>query len=418
MKPIVIMLIFLACTPLATIADERHTPCRFFERGINILENIQQRGWFFDRYFLEYQIDVFSRKYVDHCLHINEVQTLGTHNSYHRKTPEFLFDNFLSTIDPSFATLRYEHRPLEEQFDEFGIRHIELDVFLDPEGSLFSDRKLFQLFGMDTASGIPELENPGLKVMHIEELDFETHYPTFIQALQALKRWSDAHPDHMPIMVMVEAKDPAVPDFLGLGFAQAIPFSDNPAGLVEIENEIRTVFSADRLLTPDDVRKPGLSLNTSILQHGWPTVGTSRGKILFTLCCSPGVENQGTSPGQHRDEYINGDPDLVGRVLFPASIPGADDAAFIMRDDPVAGFEEIKTLVEQGYLVRTRSDANLIVSEVERDLAIESGAQYISTDFPEPDLAIGPFYVELPEADPGVCNPVNAPSACRNAGLE
>jgi hypothetical protein len=53
-----------------------------------------------------------------------------------------------------------------------------------------------------------------------------------------------------------------------------------------------------------------------------------------------------------------------------------------------------------------------------RDAALASGAQYVSTDYPEPDLAFSEYQVMLPDGAPGRCNPVNAPPGCRSFALE
>lgn len=53
--------------------------------------------------------------------------------------------------------------------------------------------------------------------------------------------------------------------------------------------------------------------------------------------------------------------------------------------------------------------------------SLASGAQLISTDFPEVGMSAryGSDYVAaLPGGSPARCNPVNAPPGCRGQGLE
>ncbi len=89
--------------------------------------------------------------------------------------------NLLLAFIPDIApTLDYTHIPLQEQFDTQGIRQIELDIFDDPEGGLYANRPALALLGEDPASGIPELDEPGLKVLHVQEIDFETTCYTFV----------------------------------------------------------------------------------------------------------------------------------------------------------------------------------------------------------------------------------------------
>jgi hypothetical protein len=109
-------------------------------------------------------------------------------------------------------------------------------------------------------------------------------------------------------------------------------------------------------------------------------------------------------------------------VLFTSSTPGQADAAFVKVNEPRADPERIPELVRDGYIVRTRADANTFEARANdterRDAALASGAQYVSTDYPEPDLALSEYQVMLPDGAPGRCNPVNAPPGCRSFALE
>jgi hypothetical protein len=84
-------------------------------------------------------------------------------------------------------SLEYTALPLQEQFDH-GVRQIELDIFADPEGGLYATRRgLILVDGANPESGIPELDEPGFKVLHIQDIDFETHCLTFHACLTTLK---------------------------------------------------------------------------------------------------------------------------------------------------------------------------------------------------------------------------------------
>lgn len=66
------------------------------------------------------------------CVHLNHVQVLGTHNSYHIEPYPGALD-VIAQIDPNAAlSFEYSHRPLAEQLGVLGIRQVELDVFTDP----------------------------------------------------------------------------------------------------------------------------------------------------------------------------------------------------------------------------------------------------------------------------------------------
>ena len=108
-------------------------------------------------------------------------------------------------------------------------------------------------------------------------------------------------------------------------------------------------------------------------------------------------------------------------MLFTNAEPGDPDAAFVKLNNPFD--PAIPAVVEAGYLVRTRSDADTVEARTgdtaPREAALASGAQFVSTDYyqPDPDFMTG-YFVEIPGGTPGRCNPVNAPASCREEGLE
>ena len=271
------------------------------------------------------------------------------------------------------------------------------------------------VIGEDPASGEPALDEPGFKVLHVQHADFETTCLTFVACLENVKTWSDANPRHVPIMILVEAKDegffePLLPTPVFIGAAE----------FRALEDEIRSVFPEDRIVKPDDVRGDHATLEEAILSQGWPKLGEVRGKVMF------GLDN-----GGKRDEYIDGDPTLAGRLIFPNSMPGEPDAAFVKVNDPIADPSLIADLVSEGYIVRTRADAGLVQGRsgdtTRSAIALESGAHFVSTDFPDPSTitsldATQPFdpsyQVELPDGLAARCNPVTAPAFCRSKPLE
>lgn len=343
---------------------------------------------------------------MDDLVHLNEVQVLGSHNSYHIVPQEPLFSALLA-FSPAFASIDYTHIPLPDQFETQGIRQIELDVFYDPDGGLYNIRHALIVLNMDPDSHEPELLEPGFKVLHTQDIDFETTCLTFVACLQQVKDWSDAHPSHLPLVILVEAKDEAIPDPLNLDFVVPLPI--DAEAFLELDDEIRSVFPPTQLITPDDVRQGLPTLEEAVLTRGWPTLREARGKVLFAL------DNEGK-----RDAYRNGDPTLAGRVLFTNSSPGQPDGAFVKRNDPFDA--QIPDLVTAGYIVRTRADADTNEARdgntAPRESALASGAQYISTDYPVPDPDFGTgYFVEIPGGTPGRCNPINAPLECVTADL-
>lgn len=343
-----------------------------------------------------------SERGADSLVRMNELQYLGTHNSYHLRLRDDLFQ-LLSDFDAELAlSLDYAHVPLQEQFDTQGIRQIELDIFHDPEGGRYANRNALALVGEDVASGIPALSEPGLKVLHVQEVDYETTCYTFVACLTEIRTWSDANPGHLPITVLVEAKDAAIED-PGIGFVIPLPF--DRAALDGIDAEIRSVFTEDRLITPDLVRGGADTLEEVILAQRWPLLDDVRGKIMFAL------DNGGAT----RDRYIEGHPSLAGRVMFVDAPPGSPEAAFLKRNDP-GDFVAIQEFVRQGYMVRTRADADTVQARTgdttRREQALESGAHFVSTDYPVPDPRFTDYQVSIPGGSIARCNPVSATTEC------
>jgi len=356
--------------------------------------------------------ELLSDWVADNCMRLNHVQVLGTHNSYHIQPRPALLQAIASFDPQAAASMEYTHRPLDEQFGLLGIRQVELDVFADPNGGLFAV-PLGPIFVQGYPDPIkPELLAPGLKVLHTQDIDFETRCLTFVSCLQTIKAWSDANPGHLPLMVLVEAHDEAIPSPPGLPpFTVPVPFG--PAALDQIDADVRSVFADDELVTPDDVRGGRATLEQGVLNDGWPTLNESRGRLLFAL----------DNTDLKRDLYLAGHPSLEGRVLFTSSPPGSPESAFVKVNDPVTNQEYISQLVEAGYIVRTRADENTLEARfgltARRDAALASGAQFVSTDYPEPDPDFGTgYFVEVADETGARCNPVLSPPGCDSSALE
>ena len=104
---------------------------------------------------------------------LNEVQVIGSHNSYHVQPPPELIDLYVQ-FDPAAIFWEYTHRPLVEQFALLGIRQIELDIVVDdPQGGRYAHPLAPELIGLSIH--LPEHEVPGLKVIHVPDLDFDEH---------------------------------------------------------------------------------------------------------------------------------------------------------------------------------------------------------------------------------------------------
>ena len=120
---------------------------------------------------------------VDDCVRINQIQLLGTHNSYHvAPAPPIL-----ARLGEQARNIDYSHRPIAEQLTRLGIRKLELDVFADPEGGRYAAPVALRLVkGLDPVDA--QMRKPGFKVLHTPDLDYRTTCSTLVSCLGASRR--------------------------------------------------------------------------------------------------------------------------------------------------------------------------------------------------------------------------------------
>jgi hypothetical protein len=345
---------------------------------------------------------------VDDDVHLNEIQVVGSHNSYKKMVspPEEALRR--SVINGGADLMQYQHEPLGTQFQSRKVRQVEIDIYLDSAGGKYANPLLRSAAGVGPYD--PKMNKPGIKVLHIQDVDYASTCLTFVDCLTQMKTWSDANPSHVPIAVLVELKDDPL-DFPGFTFTTPEKFT--AANIGSVDDEIRSVMDAGDLITPDDVRGSHPTLDEAVTTDGWPTLGASRGKFLFLM----------DNKGGYRTNYLNGHPNLENRVLFTNADPGDPDAGFVERNN--SSDASIPGLVQSGYVVRTRADGDTKEARANdtgpRDAALASGAQWVSTDYEGPGLAVGfttPYSVEIPGGTVARCNPVNGPPACESALLD
>ncbi len=292
-------------------------------------------------------------------LRINQVQTIGTHNSYHVRD--------VANAKRNVEEWNYNHPPLDVQLDR-GVRSFELDL---------------------------HYKSGEFEVFHVPLLDEGTTCRKLADGLATVRRWSEAHPRHVPISFLFELKKE------GPGLDKRIKHID-AEGFDRLDAALRSGFAAGQIITPDSVRGEHATLREAITSNGWPTLDESRGKVLFIL----------HDNGAKRELYTEGHPSLRGRMMFVRSDETRDDGATLVLDNPRN--PDIPRLVRAGYFIRTRADANLKIpgsgQPARRDAAFASGAHILSTDFPsgQPDAETG-YVVEFAEQAPARVNPVNGP---------
>lgn len=294
---------------------------------------------------------------LDDVLRFDHVQVKGTHNSYHQEPA--------NPVDDSH---RYSQPTLTDQLDLHHVRQLELDLHLTEQGQWH--------------------------VFHIPGIDQETSCLAFVDCLQEIRDWSDAHGWHLPITVWLEPKDDV--DALVDGYQ-----SIEGEALLTVDDAIREVWPEERLFRSDDLRGEHDTLPAALAAEGWPTLGVLRGRILFALL----------DAGRHRDTYTAGASNLAGRVLFVDSSSQNDPFAALVKDgSPV----EITEWVQAGFAITdngSAADDDPVSAEAADSSILAAGVHHAATDLAAPTT---PYWLDLAPR----CNPVRAPAECDDAEIE
>lgn len=296
---------------------------------------------------------------MDDVLRVNHIQVKGTHNSYHLKNGE-------STI----AAWDYAFDPLDVQLSAQGVRQVELDVHYVP--------------------GQPQAT---WEVRHVPFVDPKSNCPDLSHCLTLLKTWSDGHPGHHLLFVLIEPKD-------GVDKEKITGHYD------ELDAAILSIWPQDRVLRPDDVRGSHPTLREALEKDGWPTLGQTRNKAMFVMLDS----------GSHRTNYLEGHGQLQGRVLFARGGQGEPWSSVLETSDVA----QVSQAVKLGYLVRSKADDpgasdqdNLARSKS----LLAAGAHLISSDVPVAKAGKS-YQFDIPGGTPSGCNPLAAPAGCTSAAIE
>ena len=181
---------------------------------------------------------------------LGSIRFKGYHNSYHiQPRGQFLLWGFNRLI----RVWQYSHPSLSAQLSA-GARQFELDIH----------------FGADRRT----------LVYHFQGLDGMTVCRCLSSCLAEIRAWSDAHPRHLPVVVLLDVKCCHwFEDFRS--YLNGI----NRADFDALDATIRTVWAdaPGRLFTPDDLRGTYHSLARAVVECGWPDAETMRGKTIFAL---------------------------------------------------------------------------------------------------------------------------------------
>ena len=301
---------------------------------------------------------------------LNETQVIGTHNSYKTAIDKPVMDT-LKTLNPGWAErFDYSHEPIDKQLSR-GLANLELDIAVDRQGGKYAHPAFYEQFKdkytLPLYNEKGEMDKPGFKVLHVQDLDFRSHCETLSQCLTILKDWSAANPDHHPVFITMNAKDNAAN---GL---PTVPDKFTQEDFRTLDKQILDELGRDKLLLPADVKGEYSTLEEAVLKQGWPELDKTRGRFIFVL----------DERGEKREAYLhNGSP---VQVFFVDSPEGDPHAAIMIMNSPKRSFDQITALVKKGYIIRTRADADTFEAR-KNDFsrfkaACESGAQIITTDY-------------------------------------
>ena len=311
---------------------------------IRVVDLAKQRGHMqqLETYYLENDLhfdDAFFTDFdvFDPSLRLNEIQYLATHNSYKKMGSSI--GKFFVGLGDSFdeaKALRYEYHTFTKQL-ELGIRSFELDL---------------------------RYRNNQFELTHVPLVDNASVAVDFLMALEEIALFQKHHPNHLPLLILLEIKS----DWMMLD-----PFlqSFDASVFAKLDSMLSDVFQ-DGLFAPRDMLEDGKTLKETVQTSGWPKLNELLGKVVFIIH----PHNTYVPMYYEMDETLQSQNMFLG--VYQQQIE-EDYASFIVHNDPNP--EVIQPLINQNFIVRTRLDANLRIFTNDWESGIGSGAQILSSDF-------------------------------------
>ena len=171
------------------------------------------------------------------ALRANDVQILGTHNSYH--------------VQPRVAlssAWRYTHLSLAAQLDA-GARSVELDVHWDPVFRTWS-------------------------VYHEPLVDAGSTCGCLSACLAAIWQWSLAHPGHAMLTLIVEPK---------YNIDALNPFRGGSAAILSLQQAVTSQLPKSAIVTPQALQGAAPTMRAALSTCGWPAADDVRGALMLVL---------------------------------------------------------------------------------------------------------------------------------------
>ncbi len=294
-------------------------------------------------------------------LKFNELSFIATHNSYQTRAADScceIFDN-LSALTfglVSEKTGEFCSQTLTQQFN-CGIRSIELDI-----------------------ETVEDSEGVSFTCMHMPYFDSGTTCYDLALTLKEIKMWSDYNPDHLPITIIIEPKKVFLPmenmKFMSIDYALAL-------------DEMLRDILGDKLFEPADMLRSYSSFAEMRSADDWCEVKDMLGKVVVLL-----------HDTNITGEYIDLDESIRSQAMFPMLRYDDKDlpyANFLLINDPKEALETSEEITgDYNLIVRTQADTFTSVSQQNRENAILSGVQIVSTDYPvRSDLKDGDYFVSF-----------------------
>ena len=147
---------------------------------------------------------------------MNEVQVIGTHNSYKRETTpaeQAKYDELIRTPGDYAQYLAYSHPTITNQLKRQHVRGLELDLWPDPQGGLYANpfvRQALDLGPLPNAEWTQARDEAHPR--RRPRLQHDRGCIRFVSCLEQIKAWSAQNPRHLPLLIMLEFKqsDPRV----------------------------------------------------------------------------------------------------------------------------------------------------------------------------------------------------------------
>ena len=276
----------------------------------------------------------------------NEVSFLGTHNSYQKECVPARQKLFKDASTVTFGLVKAEKANFSADYltDQLnlGIRSVELDV-----ETVVKDGEV------------------SFVCSHAPVLDMPTHCYNFALALKEIKLWSDANPNHLPVTIIIEPKKVFIPD------KNMRYFTCNYANI--LGEQAKEIFG-ETLITPADMIGSHPSLKEMREADDWMTLDETRGHVMLLLHDTTVT-----------DEYIAQDKSIKTQAMFPMlryDSRDKDYASFLLINKAKDIQSQADEVLGKKLIVRTRSDNFGSYKESESQIALTSGAQIVSTDYP------------------------------------